>query len=424
MVWFKKMPDNSKRRQKFFPANVTFVTLKIPRTARRFLRLAGRLLNNAGRFLRESSPCKKLHAFFRDPRSLGPGLKRAGVLLVLGALFCCASCTKDEAPQSPEVIKVGITIYRGDDTFIASMVRHFEQIAGQFSEERDVVLSITVEDAKRNQTSQNKQVENFLSRGYDVICVNPVDRTMANFIINMAEKADTPVIFFNREPVESDMELWNKVYYVGADARESADMMGQIVVEAFQKDPGLDKNQDQRLQYVMLEGEPTHQDSLIRTEESIKTITGSGIVLEKLASDTGEWQRDIATAKMTPWLGEFGEQIEVVLSNNDDMALGAIDALREEGMLENSPLVVGIDGTDVALEAIVQGTLYGSVVNDAYGQAKNVLELAYWLAQGKDPAGEIPALSNKHIVVPYYIVTGENVKEEIEMRRQLEFDGE
>ena len=98
-----------------------------------------------------------------------------------------------------------------------------------------------------------------------------------------AKSADVPVIFFNRELVEEDLERWEKLYYVGAVALESGIMQGEIVAEAYEKDPEkLDKNGDGVLQYVMLEGEAGHQDAIIRTEYAVNTIIESGIKMEKL----------------------------------------------------------------------------------------------------------------------------------------------
>ena len=107
--------------------------------------------------------------------------------------------------------------------------------------------------------------------------MNIVDRFAASVVIDKAMAADVPVIFFNREPVEEDMNRWEKLYYVGADAKESAVLEGKILVDAYRKDPAsLDRNGDGTVSYVLLEGESNHQDSLIRTEWSIQTLkTGS-----------------------------------------------------------------------------------------------------------------------------------------------------
>ena len=138
----------------------------------------------------------------------------------------------------------------------------------------------------------------------------------------------------------------------------------------------LDKNGDGILQYVMLEGEPGHQDALLRTEYSVKTLMTAGVTTEKLDNYNADWQRGLATVRMQQWLETFGDEIEVVFANNDDMALGAIDACLEAGMTqEEMPFIVGVDATPPALEALAEGTLQGTVRNDAAGQAQGILDL-------------------------------------------------
>ena len=230
-----------------------------------------------------------------------------------------------------------------------------------------------------------EQVDRFLDRGYDVLLVNIVDRTAAAVLIDKAEAAGVPVIFFNRQPVAEDIDYRERVYYVGARAEESGALQGKLVLDAWRDEVlGLDRNGDGVLQYVMLEGEPGHQDSLLRTEWSVKTLTDAGVAVEKLDGDAANWNRGQAAAKMAQWLDEFGDGIEVVFSNNDDMALGAIDAIRaREGF---GALVVGVDGTAPALEAVASGELYGTILNNGKGIAKAMLDLALALADGRDPA--------------------------------------
>lgn len=160
----------------------------------------------------------------------------------------------------------------------------------------------------------------------------------------------------------------------------------------------------------MLEGEPGHQDSLLRTEYAIKALTDGGVEVERLARDTANWNRAQAAARMRQWLEDYGDQIEVILSNNDDMALGAIDALSETDQeLEDWPLIVGVDATAPALEAVAAGQLYGTVLNDAKGQAQAMVDLALALYTGEDPAQAVALEDGHYIWLPYRQVTREDL---------------
>jgi len=163
----------------------------------------------------------------------------------------------------------------------------------------------------------------------------------------------------------------------------------------------------------MLKGEPGHQDAELRTEFSIKAVTGAGIKVEKLAEDTAYWDRPKAVEKMKAFYAKYGDKIEVVFCNNDDMALGAIEALRQEGYFSGDKYlpVVGVDATAPALQALEQGTLLGTVLNDAKNQGKATFDLAYALAMGKDPAAAGWKIDDgKYVWVPYQMVTKDNYK--------------
>ena len=97
-----------------------------------------------------------------------------------------------------------------------------EQAAKEYEKETGVRVTLDVRDAKRNQLTQNSQVERMIDLGCDVLCVNMVDRSAASGVIDQAMESDIPIVFFNREPVAEDMNRWEKLYYVGADAKESA----------------------------------------------------------------------------------------------------------------------------------------------------------------------------------------------------------
>ena len=270
-------------------------------------------------------------------------------------------------------IRVGEALYQQEDTFISTVAQSLQQRALEEEQARGVKINLSVADGRGSQTQQNEQVDRFLDQKYDVICVNIVDRTAAAVIIDKAQAAGVPVIFFNRQPVEEDLSRWDGAYYVGSPGAQAGELQGQIVLEAWQQDPAaLDRSGDGVVQYVMLEGEAGHQDALLRTKYSVLALTEAGVPVEKLANDTADWQRGQASIHMTQWLKEFGDQIEVVFANNDDMALGAIDAcLAAE--LDPLPFVVGVDATPPALGAVEEGTLQGTVLNDAQGQAREML---------------------------------------------------
>ena len=321
-------------------------------------------------------------------------------------------CGKRGNTKSNKEIKIGVSLYRQDDVFISTISNNLEQIIKENVNNYDFKILLEVVDSKGSTLSQGNQIDKFINQNYDVICVNLVDRTAAATIIDKAKTANIPLIFFNREPVEEDMNRWNNIYYVGAQAEQSAELQAEIVAEEWISNKEIyDKNKDGIIQYVMLEGEPGHQDSLIRTEYSIRSLHEKGIQLEKLADDSANWQSDQASSKMTQWINEFGDKIEVVFSNNDVMALGAIHAINSNNNLIKKPIVVGIDGIKEALESIKRGDMNGTVISDSKAQAQAIFEIAINVAQDKT-LEEVSGIENeKYKKLPHTKVTGENVEE-------------
>ena len=326
------------------------------------------------------------------------------------ALACIllSGCRAGAASEKKHAIRIGVSLYRADDTFIGNIRSELEKRAKEYEQETGIKVTLDIQDAKGNQYVQNKQVERFISLGCDTLCVNPVDRTTSSGIIDAAAAADIPVVFFNRQPVEEDMDRWDRLYYVGADAKESAVLEAEIVADQYEKDPAsLDKNGDGVISYVLLEGESNHQDSLIRTEWSVQTLKDRGVPIEKITGGIANWERSQASALMEQWLELYPDTIELVLSNNDDMALGAIDALDRAGGKKIS--VVGIDGTTQGQDAVQSGKMLGTVSSDKTGYANASFTIAAAAGMGEPIPSEITLDKGKY----YWSRQNNVVKEKI-----------
>lgn len=325
------------------------------------------------------------------------------VAVLIMAALAATGCGQTETTEEKNSIRIGVSLYRGDDTFINNIRSEFEQAAKNYEQETGVKVTLDIQDAKGNQYTQNNQAERFISLGCDVLCINPVDRTDASVIIDKAMTAEVPVVFFNRQPVEEDMNRWDQLYYVGADAKESAVLQGSILVDMYERDPSvLDLNGDGVVSYALLEGESSHQDSLIRTEWSIQTLKDGGVPIEKITGGIANWERSQSSALMEQWLEKYPDQIELVISNNDDMALGAIDAIDRAGV--SDICVVGIDGTTPGMEAIENGKMMGTVSSNKEQYAEAIFSIAVDKAMGKEIRQEIVLENGKYCYCPQQIV--------------------
>ena len=337
--------------------------------------------------------------------------------LSLLLLFNLSACGNAGEKKAKKKIKIGVTLYDSYDTFLTGYMRAFDkEVAEKRAEGYEV--NVLQYNAAGSQAMQNEQVEEMLQNSCDVLCVNLVDRTAPSEIIDMAKKKDVPVIFFNRELVEEDLNQWNKLYYVGADAKQSGILQGELVLEDVkdaekggQLPPGLDRNGDGKLQYLIFEGEAGHQDSIMRTDYVVSTIQDAGIPLERLDYSIANWSRAEAQSKMMQLYPEFQGKIELLLSNNDDMALGVMDAYDKIGVQKDlRPWIYGIDGTKAGLAAIEKGSMRATVYNDEVGQSKALFRIAFQLASEGAEDGEGTEIE-KITRLPYRKVTRKNYAE-------------
>lgn len=328
----------------------------------------------------------------------------ASVLGLILPMVMWGGCAVEEKTDTEE-LRAGVLVYNQDDLFIQSVQEELDECFRKTEKEEGCRITVSFFDSMGSQLTQNEQIDTFIENGYDVLCVNLVDRTDAATIIDKGKSADVPIVFFNREPVNADLERWDRIYYVGTDAAEGGKLQGEIFLDYYEEHrEEVDKNGDGIIQYVLLEGEPGHQDAAIRTESCIKRIKEGGAGMERLAGSNANWKLNQGKEKMEAWLQEFGDKIEAVISNNDAMALGALDALGEEKWSGIQAAVIGLDGIEEARAAIQEKRMIGTVINDAEGQAEAIVELALQLGRGEAPE-DIPGMEKRVIRLPYDLLT-------------------
>lgn len=319
-----------------------------------------------------------------------------------------------EAPVAADVdVSIGSCIYKFDDTFMTGVRNAMTDTANGLG------VTLEIVDSQNKQPTQNEQVDTYITKGVNALAINAVDRTAAAPLVDKAKAENLPIVFLNREPEADVMASYDKIWYVGAKAEESGTMSGQIISDYFDANADADKNGDGTIQYVMLTGEPGHQDATLRTEYSVKAIEDAGYKVEKLAEDTAMWDKVKATDLMKAFISSNGlDKIEAVLANNDDMALGAIEALKAEGYNSGDPTkyipVVGVDATAPALAAMEDGSLLGTVLNDAVNQGAATVKIAAVAAQGQtvDTAAiGYDVTDGKYVWIPYVKVTADNYKD-------------
>jgi inositol transport system substrate-binding protein len=280
-------------------------------------------------------------------------------------------------PADGEVIKIGVT-FPILDQFLQTVADGIEARAAEAG------VEVTIVAAQEKADVQLGQVENFISQGLDGIIIIPVDTDAAGPMTEKAMDAEIPLVYVNRRP--SDLPVG--VPYVGSNSL----VAGQLQMEA------LAELADGKGKVGILIGDPANEAARDRTE-GCKQILEEYPEMELLREQAGNWYREEGLAITENWI-QSGDEIDIICANNDEMALGAIQALKNADKLDDV-LVGGVDATADALAAMAAGELEVTVFQDAAGQGAGGVDSIINLYNGEEVAGVID--------VPYQLVTPDNM---------------
>jgi inositol transport system substrate-binding protein len=295
--------------------------------------------------------------------------------------------TLDSIPaQAAEAkVKVGMAMALFDDVWL-TLVR--DAMTKWASTHPDVELTIV--DAANDTAKQVGQVENFLAQGMDAVIILPVDTAATGPMTKAVIKAGKPLVYVNRQPAN----LPKGVVYCGSHSIEA----GIMNMEELGKAMGGKGN------VVILMGELSNEAAIGRTDGIKQVVKEKYPDIKITREQTGNWKRVEGKTIMENWLAS-GQEINGVASNNDEMALGALQAIKAAGKLGKIP-VGGTDGSHDALESMDKGELNNTVFQDPVGQGEEAVNAAYLLVK-KQPN---PKVADDIIWIPYQKVTKENYK--------------
>lgn len=332
------------------------------------------------------------------------------LFLSIALIVCAFGCERNEDEKE---IRLGITIYSYSDNFLSFVRRNMESmLSGR--------ASFIMNDSENDQVKQYDQIDAAIQRNVDALAINVVDPMSANMVIDKVKKAGIPIVFFNIEPRREHIMAYDKAWYVGTRSRESGDIQGDIVLNAWLSNPSWDKNGDGKIQYVLLRGLAGHPDAEGRTERIKAVLTENGIILEELDEQTANWDILQAQNIANTWIKKYGDEIEFIFSNNDSMALGALKSIQSQGYnigdANHFIPIVGVDAIPEVIEEIRKGAILGTVLQSPKDQAKAVVDMLINAASGKDilDGMDYELDEVKAVRVPYRAITIENINEALE----------
>jgi inositol transport system substrate-binding protein len=282
-------------------------------------------------------------------------------------------------------IKIGVTMALFDDVWLTYVRDAMTKWAAGKSE-----IELTIVDAKNDTNKQVGQVENFLAQKMNAIVILPVDTAATGPMTKSVVAAKIPLVYVNRLPDN----LPKGVIYVGSNSIDAGIFNMQV----------LGKAMGGKGNVVILMGELSNEAAINRTAGIKKVIKDQFPNIKVIREQTGNWQRDQGRTIMENWLAS-GDQIDGVASNNDEMALGALMAIKAAGKLGKIP-VGGTDGSADALASMDKGELFNTVFQDPVGQGEGAIEAAYLMAK-KLPNAKV---KNDIVWIPYVPITKANYK--------------
>ncbi|MCX7079739.1 MAG: sugar ABC transporter substrate-binding protein [Pseudomonas sp.] len=280
-------------------------------------------------------------------------------------------------------MKIGVSMAQFDDTWLTYLRESMDQQAKSMPDG----VTLQFEDARSDVVKQLSQVESFISQKVDAIVVNPVDTAATKRITEAAVKAGIPLVYVNRRP--DDLKLPKGVITVASNDLEAGEMQMQYLAEKMKGKGDI----------VILLGDLANNSTINRTK-GVKEVLAKYPNIKIEQEQTGIWSRDKGMTLVNDWLTQ-GRKFDAIVSNNDEMAIGAAMALKQAGVEKGSVLIAGVDGTPDGLRAVKKGDLAVSVFQDAKGQAVGSIDAAVKMAKN-EPVDQA-------VWVPYRLITPENV---------------
>lgn len=323
--------------------------------------------------------------------------KRMVILFLVAAALLAAGCAEKgsqlkpaessdkeagtEGIETAEGPKIGISIYRYDDTFMKLYRSELKQYL-----EETYHAQVIMRNAGGDQLEQDRQIREFIDSKCDGIIVNPVEALTAGRIADTCSQAGIPLVFINSEPSESEKKRWKErhmaVSSVETDSKQAGTYQGEIILESPLKG---DRNKDGIVSYVMIKGEAGSEAVRCRSEYSVRALKDAGMSTEELFTGYGNWNKEEGKKLAAQALAAYGSRIDVIFCNNDAMVNGALEAVEEAGMIPGKDIyLVGVDALKETVGYIKEGKVAGTVLNDHQGQSKTAADTVIRLIKGED----------------------------------------
>lgn len=372
-------------------------------------------------------------------------LAMAAVLGTAAALTACGSGSQGSASTETTAAAAGETAAAGSasgsaaagvvwynfaDTFISNARQCLNNISAA-----DGTVSVTDADSQNDTTIQDNNMNNFFTQKPKYFVLNNINNAATSKIVDQCKEQGVITIFANTtSPSDDDFANYEDLWYVSSASTQSGENMGNAISDYFSSHDNWDRNGNGKVDFILLQGMPTFSDTINRSSYSLQAIEQAGFTLgtniggEDVTGVKGgdsingvicDFQRAKAQENVEALLANYGDDIDCILADNDDEALGAIAALQAHGYLtddSNYIPVVGVDATVAGCEAIKKGTMLETSLNNPVKLAKSIYKLMYLLEKGEDVTTENIGIDGVNVdghkvIIDYVSITQDNLDE-------------
>ncbi len=251
-------------------------------------------------------------------------------------------------------------------------------------------IDLVSEDAQLDPAKQLSQVQNFIANGVDAIIVNAVDSDSTAAITRAAADAKIPLVYVNHPPAELDFGLPAGTAFVGSNETDSGTMQAKAACNLM----------GGKGRAVILMGPLENHAALVRTKDVEDVFAAPDCKIEVAEKQTANWNRTQAKDLVSSWL-TAGVKFDAVIANNDEMAIGAVQALKTASVDMKDVVIAGIDATPDGLAAMKAGDIDITVYQNATKQGEVAVQAAAKMASGENV--------EKTLWVPFELVTPDNM---------------
>jgi ABC-type sugar transport system substrate-binding protein len=317
------------------------------------------------------------------------------VLLALG--FVLTGCNK-KADSGRGKTQIALMIRNVDEQFLKDYADNVRKLAAQYN------VELNVQDARSDQQLQLTQVQTLLNQGYKYFVIIPCISELSEQFNTLIQAKGGAAAYSNTQPTVASLKVGKNFFFASSPEFVGGSYQGGIIADYFDKNPA--KAPGKAINMILINGQMGHPAQVNRRAGLLAELRNRGYTVNIVAEDAAEWAPDRANEKMNAWISSFRDRFNVVAAQNDGMALGAVQAMIQNGMVKSDTSdgtmltvpVLGIDATGDAIASMKRNELYATVLQDAVGQSAAAFDVIYQIATGTyragNPAGGTPAATS------------------------------